>query len=410
MGHTISCNFCGKSREKVFKLIASDNIAICNECVEICSAALQKERQKTLKVDEKYDNHINPIKIKNYLDKFVVGQEDAKIGISVSVANHYKRILYESPIELDKSNVLILGPSGSGKTFLIKNVAKFLNVPFAQADATSFTEAGYVGDDVETVISRLVQAANGDIEQAEQGIVFIDEIDKITRKSSGESKDIGGSGVQAALLKMVEGSIVKVPVNGQRKHPSSATVEVDTKNILFIVGGAFVGFDDIIDARLKKKNMGFGHSSHTAKKSTYHSREYLPDDFVKYGLIPEFIGRFPLILNTLDLTKQQLVQILRDTENNLLDQYKHYFSIDNVELEFTDDCIEAIATKAFERKIGARGLKNILDHILMIHHFKLPDYKDNSITKIIFAADQVSDDSILPTMIIDGLNKEIIDK
>lgn len=407
MGHTISCNFCGKSREKVFKLIVSDQIAICDECIDVCGKVLNKERQKTAKVDDKYANHINPLEIKKYLDKFVVGQDDAKIGISVSVANHYKRILFESPIELDKSNVILLGPSGSGKTFLIKNVAKFLNVPFAQADATSFTEAGYVGDDVETVISRLLQAANGDVEQAEQGIVFIDEIDKITRKSSGnESRDVGGSGVQAALLKMVEGSVVKVPLNGQRKHPGTPTVEIDTKNILFIVGGAFVGFTEIISNRLKqKKSIGFVPSSQP--EISYNSKEYLPDDFVKYGLIPEFIGRFPIILNTKELTKEQLVHILSGTENNLLDQYKFYFSLDNVDIEFTKDCIEAIAAKAFERKIGARGLRNIIDNFLMIHHYKLPDYRDNSIIKIIFTSDQVNSD-ILPTMIIEGFEQEEI--
>lgn len=398
---SISCSFCGKAREDVFKLIVRDQFAICDGCVEICSKALQKERQK-VDIDE-YSNHVNPIEIKKYLDRFVIGQDAAKIGLSVSVANHYKRLLFESDIDIQKSNIILTGPTGTGKTLLTKTIAKFLNVPFAEADATTLTENGYIGDDADIIVSKLVAAAHGDVEAAERGIIFIDEIDKIARKAnSSDTKDPGGAGVQSALLKIVEGTTLKVPVNGQKKHPGIPTVEINTENILFVVSGAFVGMNDIITDRLKKKSIGFGNSWN---KNTDVMKQALPDDFVRFGMIPEFIGRFPVRVNTDDLSIENLKHIITGTDNSLLEQYKFYFSVDNIELEFTDDCLDAISQKAFTEKTGARGLRSIIDDMLMVHNYKLPDYKQLNATKLVFTRETVELNA-LPKILINDIDTE----
>lgn len=344
--------------------------------------------------------HTNPISIKNYLDEYVVGQEQAKMSLSVGVANHYKRLSFPSSIKLDKSNILLLGPTGTGKTFLVKNIGNFLNVPVAISDATSLTEAGYVGDDVESVISRLVSAANGNIEAAETGIVFIDEIDKISKKNriASGTTVAGGEGVQAALLKMVEGCVVKVPLNGSRKQINQPLVEVDTSRILFIVGGAFEGLSEIINVRTNSVSIGFEGILPADKLNNLDA--VLPTDLIQFGMIPEFIGRFSVIVSTKELTKDELIQILKETKNNLVQQFKFYFNVDEIDIEFTDPALESIAELAIKMKTGARGLRSIIESALLPHNYLLNDYRNQGIYKIIITP-EVFTQNAMPQLIKD---------
>lgn len=388
-----SCSFCGQAKSEVEKLIASNDIAICNECVDYCLTLLDNDRNEKAKKNPNIANHLNPVKIKEHLDQYVVGQNEAKTTLAVGVVNHYKRLFFKSEVEVDKSNILIVGPSGSGKTMLASTIARFLNVPFIIADATTLTEAGYVGADVESIIQRLIDAADGDIDKAERGIIFIDEIDKIAKKGENTSitRDVSGEGVQQALLKMVEGTVCSVPESGSRRNPMSQTTEVNTKNILFIVGGAFVGLEEIINKRMNQASIGFGGK--ITNKKIQNIQNVSPEDLIKFGMIPEFVGRFPIIINTNALQREDLVKILKDTKNNLLQQYKFYFSVDNIELEFTNDAIEEIVDQTQKLKVGARGLKTIIERHLQKHLFSIPEYKSQNIKKIVCTADTFKDSS-----------------
>jgi len=383
----LSCNFCGKSRTNAFKLIKSNNYAICDECIRSCNELLTQEVHKNIKQDKTVLAHTNPITIKKYLDQYVIGQDKAKVSLSVGVANHYKRMLYPTKLKLDKSNLLILGPTGTGKTWLVKNIANYLNVPVAIADATSLTEAGYIGDDVESVLTRLISAADGNIVAAQNGIVFIDEIDKISKKNkiSSNSHDAVGEGVQAALLKMIEGNIIKVPLGNSKKQANIPQVDIDTTGILFIVGGAFEGLSDIINTRTNATNMGFEGNLPAEKHRNFESA--LPEDLIQFGMIPEFIGRFPIIINTNELTKMDLIKILVEPKNNLVQQYEFYFDVDDIKIEFTQGALEAIADQAIKLKTGARGLRSIIENVLLEHNYSLNEYKAKGIHKIIFTED-----------------------
>jgi ATP-dependent Clp protease ATP-binding subunit ClpX len=377
----VLCNFCGKNRSEVDKLIVANDAGICNECIEFCGDLLNKERVKNLQSDKKIAKALDPVKIKKYLDEYVIGQEDAKTALSVAVVNHYKRVFFQPSIEIEKSNLLFHGTTGSGKTLLAKTVARYLNVPFVIADATTLTQAGYVGDDVESVISRLLSAAENDIEKCQQGIIFIDEIDKIGRKSESASlhRDVGGEGVQQALLKLVEGTKCTVSVNTTKKHPALDTVEIDTSNILFIAGGSFEGLEKILDERQNHSGIGF---TTQAKSADHTTKATLPEDFIKFGMIPEFVGRFPVTVKINPLTLEDLARILVEPKNNLIEQTKWYFSTDDIELEFEDTAILAIAQTAVERDIGARGLKSIIDQVLMKTMYSLHTLKRQGISKI----------------------------
>jgi len=377
----VLCNFCGKNRNEVDKLIVANDAGICNECIEFCGDILSKERIKNLQSDKKIAKSLDPVKIKKYLDEYVIGQEDAKTALSVAVVNHYKRVFFQPSIEIEKSNLLFHGTTGSGKTLLAKTVARYLNVPFVIADATTLTQAGYVGDDVESVISRLLSAADNDVEKCQQGIIFIDEIDKIGRKSESASlhRDVGGEGVQQALLKLVEGTKCTVSVNTTKKHPALDTVEIDTSNILFIAGGSFEGLEKILDERQNYSGMGF---TTQARSADHKTKTTLPEDFIKFGMIPEFVGRFPVTVKINPLTLEDLARILVEPKNNLIEQTKWYFSTDDIELEFEDTAILAIAQTAVERDIGARGLKSIIDQVLMKTMYSLHTLKRQGISKI----------------------------
>lgn len=375
----MSCDFCGKARSEVDKLIVANEAAICNECIELCANILDKERIDSIKNDKKINRALDPVKIKRYLDTYIIGQEIAKMAMSVTVVNHYKRVFFKPKIEIEKSNLLFYGPSGSGKTLLAKTIARYLNVPFVIADATSLTQAGYVGEDVETLIGRLLSEADNDITRCEQGIVFIDEIDKIGRKSESASlhRDVSGEGVQQALLKMVEGTKCRVTMNGNKKHPALETVEIDTSNILFIAGGAFEGIDGIIDKRLRGGSIGF---TNTQQQNT--SVHATPEDFMLYGMIPEFVGRFPVTVPLSGLDLEDLTRILVEPKNSLLAQMQFFFQTDGIDLTFEDSAVIAIAQRAHDMNIGARGLKTVLETIMMPLLYNMNQLKKEGIKEL----------------------------
>ena len=382
---SVRCSFCGKAQENVRKIVAGPGVYICDECIELCNSIIEAELYEDEKAGytlNELNNIPSPKEIKKILDDYVIGQEEAKKTLSVAVYNHYKRIAHEEnvkkddDVEIQKSNILLLGPTGCGKTLLAKTLAKILNVPFAIADATTLTEAGYVGEDVENILLKLIQAADGDVEKAEKGIIYIDEIDKITRKTENPSitRDVSGEGVQQALLKIVEGTIASVPPQGGRKHPNQELIQINTENILFICGGAFEGLENIIKERTGKKGIGFGSEIQSEKEIDKYEifKELLPQDLLKFGLIPEFIGRLPIIATIKGLDKEALIKIATEPKNSLVKQYQKLLELDGVELEFTQEALEAIVDKAIERKTGARGLRSIIEEIMRDIMFDIP--------------------------------------
>lgn len=392
MEDMLRCSFCNKPQNRVKKLIAGPNgTYICDGCVEACMDIIEEEYE-----EEKQDMGINllkPVEIKNFLDEYVIGQDEAKKVLAVSVYNHYKRILSgkTSDVELQKSNILMLGPTGSGKTYLAQTLAKLLNVPFAIADATSLTEAGYVGEDVENILLKIIQAADYDIERAQYGIIYVDEIDKISRKGENMSitRDVSGEGVQQALLKILEGTDAAVPPQGGRKHPQQELIHIDTTNILFICGGAFDGLEKIIEQRTETRSMGFGAeiADKSEKNVGERFKEVMPEDLIKYGLIPEFIGRVPVTVSLDSLDEEALKKILVEPKNAITKQYKKLFELDEVELEFTEDAIAAVAHKSMERKTGARGLRSIMEKAMMDVMYRIPS--DDTIAKCIITKEAV---------------------
>ena len=381
------CDFCNKSRSRVQKLIVSGSRAICDECVKMCGDILQENQHAGNRKDKRKTKFTNPMKIKQYLDDFVIGQDNAKITLAVGVVNHYKRLFFDGGDSVGKSNIMILGPTGSGKTLLAKTVANYLDVPFVVVDVTGTTEAGYVGDDVETIITRLLAAADGDIELAQQGIVFLDEIDKICKKGDGATttRDIGGEGVQQALLKLIEGTTISVPVDGT-KRSSSGVVDFNTERLLFVSSGAFVGLQEQIQRR-RAATIGFTNDQKTAT----HQADVTTEDLIKFGMIPEFVGRFPVLINTEALTEDQLVHVLTEPKDNLIKQYRFYFESDGIPVEFDAQCLRMIAKQAIAMKLGARALRSIIEKSLTPHMFALPKYKQDKVNKILFTAEVFSD-------------------
>ena len=395
----VRCSFCGKSQENVRKIVAGPGVYICDECVELCTSIIESELYEDEKAGytlNELEEIPNPKEIRKILDDYVIGQDEAKKTLSVAVYNHYKRIAHDEnsdkdDVEIQKSNILLLGPTGSGKTLLAKTLARILNVPFAMADATTLTEAGYVGEDVENILLKLIQAADGDIQKAEKGIIYIDEIDKITRKSENPSitRDVSGEGVQQALLKIIEGTVASVPPQGGRKHPNQELLQINTENILIICGGAFEGLENIIKDRTGEKAIGFGSNIKSKKEmKTYEIfQELLPQDLLKFGLIPEFIGRLPIIATLKELDREALIKILVEPKNALVKQYQKLFQIDGVELSFEEEALGAIVDKAIERKTGARGLRSIIEEIMRDIMYEIPS--DPTIEKCIISKDTV---------------------
>jgi ATP-dependent Clp protease ATP-binding subunit ClpX len=383
----VHCSFCNKHKDEVKKLIVGHNVSICNECVDLCEHLLKDTKTPPDNKTKKFEIP-DPRNIKDYLDQFVVGQEEAKIVLSVAIVNHYKRI-NDSSANIAKANILMIGPTGTGKTLLAKTVAKYLDVPFIIADATCLTEAGYVGEDVESTIARLYTAANGNIEACQRGIIFLDEIDKISRKSESSSvtRDISGEGVQQALLKLVEGTKCKIPMHGSRKN-SSETIEIDTSNILFIAGGAFVGLDKIVQSRTQGTSMGFG--AQLTNATVIDKEPVTSDDLVKYGMIPEFVGRFSNYVSLHELSKHQLISILTQVNGNFVEQYKWLFDQDGVDLLFDSESLDLIAERTLKTHAGARGLHSELERVLLPHMFDLPRYKQQNILKVIINKNQVN--------------------
>ncbi len=395
--HEICCSFCGKPQSVADRLIAGSGVYICDACVRLCMSIIEDEdRLKKGRSDEKEVGILlpKPQEIKKKLDEYVVGQDNAKMALSVAVYNHYKRIYFsDDDVEITKSNVLLLGPTGVGKTYLAQTLAKLLDVPFAIADATTLTEAGYVGEDVENILLRLIQAADFDIFKAERGIIYIDEIDKISRKSENQSitRDVSGEGVQQALLKILEGTVASVPPKGGRKHPQQEAININTSNILFICGGAFDGLEKIVQKRAASSSLGFGGEVHGKKELDQIDwmKDVTPHDLVKYGLIPELVGRIPVITSLNALDEEALVRILREPKNSLLNQYKKLFDLDKVDLEFTEEALVAVAQKTLERKTGARGLRSIREDILMPLMYQVPS--DYTIEKVVITKEVVED-------------------